>query len=60
MSSSYTSPRAGGTKPASTEEISNQIDKLRSQLQKLTSTVHFRHRHADQKHAGKPGDGDPG
>ena len=39
MSSSYTSPRAGGTKPASTEEISNQLDKLRSQLQKLTSTV---------------------
>jgi ElaB/YqjD/DUF883 family membrane-anchored ribosome-binding protein len=39
MSSSYTSPRAGGTKPASTEEISDQIDELRSQLQKLTSTV---------------------
>ena len=38
MSSSYTSPRAGGT-PASTEEISDQIDELRSQLQKLTSTV---------------------
>jgi hypothetical protein len=28
MSSSYTSPRAGGTKPASTEEISDQIDAL--------------------------------
>jgi len=39
MSSSYTTPRAGGTKPASTEEISDQIDELRSQLQKLTSTV---------------------
>ena len=39
MSSSYTSQRAGGTKPASTEEISEQIDELRSQLQKLTSTV---------------------
>jgi hypothetical protein len=39
MSSSYTSPRAGGTKPASTEEISDQLDELRSQLQKLTSTV---------------------
>ena len=39
MSSSYTSPRAGGTKPASTEEISDQIDEIRSQLQKLTSTV---------------------
>ena len=39
MSSSYTSPRAGGTKPESTEEISDQIDELRSQLQKLTSTV---------------------
>jgi len=38
MSSSYTSPRAGGTKPASTE-VSDQIDELRSQLQKLTSTV---------------------
>jgi ElaB/YqjD/DUF883 family membrane-anchored ribosome-binding protein len=39
MFSSYTSPRAGGTKSASTEEISDQIDELRSQLQKLTSTV---------------------
>ena len=39
MSSSYTSPRVGGTNPTSTEEISNQIDELRSQLQKLTSTV---------------------
>jgi ElaB/YqjD/DUF883 family membrane-anchored ribosome-binding protein len=38
ISSSYTSPHAGGTKPASTEEISDQIE-LRSQLQKLTSTV---------------------
>jgi ElaB/YqjD/DUF883 family membrane-anchored ribosome-binding protein len=38
MSSSYTSPRAGGT-PASTKEISDQIDELRSQLQKLTSTA---------------------
>ena len=38
MSSSYTSPRVGGT-PASAEEISDQIDELRSQLQKLTSTV---------------------
>ena len=38
MSSSYTY-RAGGPKPASTEEISDQIDELRSQLQKLTSTV---------------------
>ena len=39
MSSSYTSPRVGGTKPTSTEEISDQIDELQSQLQKLTSTV---------------------
>ena len=39
MSSSYTSPHAGGTKPASTEEIGDQIDELRSQLQKLTSRV---------------------
>jgi len=38
MASSYTSPRAGGM-PASAEEISDQIDELRSQLQKLTSTV---------------------
>jgi ElaB/YqjD/DUF883 family membrane-anchored ribosome-binding protein len=38
MASSYTSPRAGGM-PASDEEISDQIDELRSQLQKLTSTV---------------------
>jgi ElaB/YqjD/DUF883 family membrane-anchored ribosome-binding protein len=39
MSSSDTSQRAGGKKPASTEEISDQIDELRSQLQKLASTV---------------------
>jgi len=39
MSSSYTSPGAGGTKPVNTEEISNQIDELRSELQKLASTV---------------------
>jgi ElaB/YqjD/DUF883 family membrane-anchored ribosome-binding protein len=30
MCSSYTSLRVGGTKPASTEEISDQIDELRS------------------------------
>ena len=39
MSSSYTSPGAGGTKPVNSEEISNQIDELRSELQKLASTV---------------------
>lgn len=39
MSSTDTSPRTGRKKPKSAEEISDQIDELRSQLQKLTSTV---------------------
>lgn len=59
MSSSYTSPRAGGTKPASTEEISARSTRY-GHASKTDVDGHVRHRQADQKYAGKPGDGDPG
>jgi ElaB/YqjD/DUF883 family membrane-anchored ribosome-binding protein len=39
MSSTDTSPRTGAKKPKSAEEIGEQIDELRSQLQSLTSTI---------------------
>ena len=59
MSSSYTSPRAGGTKPASTEEIGDQIDDTVT-ASKTDVDGHVRHRQTDQKHAKKPRNGDPG
>jgi len=60
MSSTDTSPRSGAKKPKSAEEIGEQIDELRSQLQSLTSTITRTAGKQGQKHAGKPGDGDPG
>jgi hypothetical protein len=59
MSSTDTSPRSGAKKPKSAEEIGEQIDELRSQLQSLTSTITRTAGKQGQKHAGKPGDGDP-
>ena len=39
MSSSEGGPRGGARKPSTEQEISRELDELRSQLQNLTSTV---------------------
>ena len=39
MSYSDTGPRSGGKRPKSAEEISDQLDELRSQMQNLASSV---------------------